>query len=131
MKNIYYQLWVDGIVNSKDYRNKERGWKFNVFWLLTVMNGLNVAVLFLWLDFFQIDISKFQINLNSNSLLSNFIEGFVNYVGPIAIVNYYAVFYKNRYLKLIERHSHYNGKFALYYSLISLLLLVGTVIFIW
>ncbi|TAJ12146.1 hypothetical protein DMA11_13895 [Marinilabiliaceae bacterium JC017] len=131
MRNMYYQLWVDAIVNSNDYKNKESGWKFNLYWLMTVINALNIGVLILWLDFFQVDTSKFQINIHSNSVLLSFIGGFINYGLPFAIINYYAIFYKNRYLKLIERYSHYNGRLALSYTFASLLLLIGTVIYMW
>jgi len=131
MRNVYYQLWVDGIVNSKDFKNNEPGWKFSVYWLITVMNGLNLAVLLMWLDFYQIYTYKFQFNVNHNSALLSLLEGVINYVTPFAIVNYYAIFYKNRYAKLITRYSDYNGRLALYYALGSLLLLVGTVIIMW
>ena len=131
MRNLYYQLWVDGIVNSKDYKNNESGWKFSIYWLLTVLNGLNVAVLFIWLDFFEIDTYRFHFNENYNSTLLNFVEGFLNYVAPIAVINYYLIFHKDRYKRLIIKYSHFKGRYALYYSIISLMILVGTVILTW
>jgi len=128
MRNIYYQLWVDGIVNSKDYKNNKSSWKYTVYWILTIANGLNLASLVVWLKFYQIELYTLEINLFPNSLLENVIEGFLNYIALIAIINYFVVFYNNRYLKLIKKYPDYNGKLAFFYVVFSILLLLGTII---
>ena len=129
MRNLYYTLWVDIIANSKGYKNKEPNWKATAYFLITVANALNFFVLLLWLDFFNINARKYLFIFESNSVLSSAFGGFVNFGLPFAIINYYAIFYKKRYLKLIAKHtSPYNGKFALTYILGSILLVVITVI---
>lgn len=129
MKNPYYKLWVDAIVNSKDYKNKESDWKASIYFLLTLTNALNFFVFLLWLDFFNINARNLLLSFDSNILLSSALGGLVSFGLPFAIINYYAIFHKNRYVKLIARYpSSYNGKFALIYVLSSILLVVITVI---
>ncbi len=131
MKNLYYILWVDTIVNSKAYQNKESDWKSTAYFLITVANALNFFVLLLWLDFYNINARKFLFIFDSNSLLLNALGGFVNFGLAFAILNYYAIFYKNRYLKLIVKYSSpYNGYLGLIYILGSILLVVITVIIV-
>ena len=128
MKNLYYALWVDLIVNSKGYKNKEPGWKLTAYFLITVTNALNFFVLLLWLDYFNIDAQKFLFVFESNSVLLSALGGFINFGLPFAIINYYAIFYKKRYLKLLANHSSpYKGRFALIYILGSILIVVITV----
>lgn len=129
MKNLYYQLWVDAIKNSKGFKNKEPNWKSNVFFLLTVASALNFFVVLLWLEYFNVDTHKYFLTFKSNNILSSAIGGFLNFGLPFAIINYYAIFYQNRYLKLIEKYpSSYKGKIALAYGLGSIFLVVITVL---
>lgn len=131
MKNIYYQLWVDGIVNSTSYKKKEHGWQSQVFWIITIANSLNMAVIILWLEAINLQIYKFEINLFANSLLENIIEGFINFCVPFSALNYLLIFYKKRYIKLIKKYDHFNGKYALIYTLLSIILLLFTMIALW
>jgi hypothetical protein len=129
MKNLYYALWVDVIVNSKGYKNKEPDWKATAYFLITVTNALNFFILLLWLDFFNINARKYLFIFESKSMLTSALGGFINFGLPFAIINYYAIFYKKRYLKLIAKHpAPYNGRFALTYILGSILLVVISVI---
>lgn len=129
MKNLYYTLWVDIIANSKGYKNKEPNWKATAYFLITVTNALNVFVLLLWLDYFNINARKYLFIFESKSLFASALGGFVNFGLPFAIINYYAIFYKKRYLNLIAKHpAPYNGRLALIYILGSILLVIITVI---
>ncbi len=131
MRNLYYLLWVDAIVNSKGFKNKEPNWKSNVFFLLTVAWALNFFVILLWLEYFNIDTHKYFLTFKYNSILSSAIGGFLNFGLPFAIINYYLIFNNSRYLRLIEKYpSSYKGKLTLIYGLGSILLVVITVLII-
>lgn len=130
MKNLYYLLWVDAIINDKSYKNKEPGWKLSLFGYLTTMNALNMFTVLFWLKFFNIYEHTFWFNLNSDLFSAGLIEAFFNSFLPFAIVNYLFVFRNNRYKKLIGRYSHFYGRLALFYSLGSICLLVTTVVLI-
>lgn len=128
MKNLYFALWVDAIVNAKDYKMKAPGWESSTFWLITTANVINVMMVLLWLNFFQIYKHNFFFNFHSDLFAVGLLEIFLNIFAPIGIINYFAIFFKERYKRLIATHHHYNGKLALYYTLISIFLIVATVI---
>ncbi|KAF0201207.1 MAG: hypothetical protein FD170_2815 [Bacteroidetes bacterium] len=130
MKNLYFELWVDAIVNAKDYKMNAPGWKSSTLWLLTTANALNVMLVLLWLDFFKIYKHNFFFNFHSDSFAVGLLEIFFNVFAPIGIINYFLIFFRDRYKRLMSRHTHYNGKLALYYSLTSIFLIVVTVIFV-
>lgn len=129
MRNLYYTLWVDIIENAKGYKDKDPDWKATAYFLITIANALNLFVILLWLDFLNINVRKFLVVFESNYFLSSAFGGFVYFGLPFAIINYYAIFHRNRYLKLIAKHSSpYNGRLALTYILGSILIVVITVI---
>jgi hypothetical protein len=131
MINIYCKLWVDAIVNSKGYKDNEDGWKSNLFWLITTANVLNVMFVYMWLNFFQIFKLKYLFNSSTNLVSSSLVEIFIMYYLPIVVINYFLIFRKDRYKKLIIKYSHYNGKLALYYGLGSLAIIVISVVIMW
>lgn len=130
MKNIYYLLWADVIANDKGYKKNEPGWKSSVYSIITIANAMNLFVILLWLDYLQIDIREhLYIVEPSRSVLSSAFGGFICFGLPFAIINYFAIFYKNRYLKLLQKYqSNFKGKLALAYVFGSILLVVVTVI---
>lgn len=130
MINIYYKLWVDAIVNDKEYKNNENGWKSSVFWLITTANVLNVMFVYMWLNFFQIFKLKYVFYASTNLVSFSLVEIFIIYYLPIVVLNYFLIFRKDRYKKLIIKYSHYNGKLALYYGLSSLALIVISAVII-
>ena len=131
MINIYYKLWVDAIVNDKEYKNNENGWKSSVFWLISTANVLNVIFVYMWLNYFQILNLQSIFNASTNLVSISLVEIFIIYYLPIVVINYFLIFRKERYKKLIIKYSHYNGKLALYYGLASLALIVISAAIMW
>lgn len=122
MKNYYYLYWVDAIVSIKTNSPKRRDWKFSIFTYTTMCNALNLWVVLLWLKYFNILSFKVQINLLPGTMLNN-AGGFIIYFAtPFILLNYFLIFYRDKYKKLIEIYPHKNGKFAMRYIFISVLL---------
>lgn len=131
MINIYYKLWVDAIINDKEYKRNENGWKSSVFWLISTANVLNVIFVYMWLNYFQILNLQSIFNASTNLVSISLVEIFIIYYLPIVVINYFLIFRKERYKKLIIKYSHYNGKLALYYGLASLALIVISAAIMW
>ena len=131
MGNIYYKLWVDVIANDKGYKNNEDGWKSVVFWLITTANVLNVMFVYMWLNYYQLYKLKHIFNASSNLVSISLVEIFIIYYLPIVVINYFLIFHKDRYKKLIIKYYHYNGKLALYYGLGSLAVIVISAVIMW
>jgi threonine/homoserine/homoserine lactone efflux protein len=128
MVNLYYLLWVDAIINAKEYKEEEPGWKFSVFWILTLMNAMNGMTLLLWLDYFGTCSYNDYILYTSDSFFLGMVIVFINWVIPFSIINFALIFYKDRYKRLIKKYPNKYGKFALGYSLSSIFLLVFTIV---
>lgn len=122
MKNCYYLYWVDAIVSIKTKNPTRKDWKFSLFTYTTICNALNLWVIFLWLKFFDIISLKVEINLFPGTILNN-ASGFIVYFAtPFIFLNYFLIFYQSRYEKIIEKYQHRNGKYAMGYVLVSVLL---------
>lgn len=131
MINIYYKLWVDAIVNDKEYKNNKNGWKSSVFWLISTANVLNVIFVYMWLNYFQIFKLKSIFNASTNLVSISLVEIFIIYYLPLVVINYFLIFRKDRYKNLILKYTHFNGKLALYYGLGSLAIIVISAVIMW
>lgn len=128
MINIYYQLWVDGIVNSKDYKKKSPSWKFLLFMIITICNSLNFYTIYLWLKFYGIFSYMIKIDFFPGTIFNNVVSFIVQFASPFILLNYFLIFYKDRYKKLIEKYHHKKGKLAMLYTLLSALIWLVTII---
>ena len=119
MSSIYYKIWVDGIVNSKDYKRKNPSWKTTVFFIITLSNSLNLVTVYLWLRFIGLIDLLIDLDISSNHYINNTVNFAIQFATPFILMNYFLIFYKNRYEKLIKRVSHKKGKLAFLYVLLS------------
>ncbi len=131
MKNIYYLLWVDAIVNNKDFKNKDSGWEYSVLWLITTFNGFNYLFIKMWLGYLNIYELESFFDFAGTSFILGLLEALLNFFLPVGLINYMAIFYNDRYKKLIVKYPHYNGKLVLSYIFGSVFLLFGTIVFMW
>jgi hypothetical protein len=122
MKNYYYLYWVDAISSIKANNHKRRDWKFSLFTYTIICNALNLWVVLLWLKYFNVLSFKVQINLFPGTILNSAIGFIIYFATPFILLNYFLIFYRDRYKKLIEIYPHRNGKFAMRYIFISVLL---------
>ncbi len=122
MKKYFYLYWVDAIVSIQTKKPKRRDWKFALFTYTTLCNALNLWVILLWLKFFNILSFKVEINLLSGTTLNSAIGFFVYFATPFFLLNYFLIFYRDRYKKLIVIYPHKNGKFAMGYIFFSVIL---------
>ena len=116
MKNIYYMIWADAILSFKKHHpNKE--WKFKLFIQVTWIHALNFWVIFIWLKFFNIlHIPLISIDVFPGELLNDFFAFTIEFALPFGILNYFLIFYNNRYEKIIQKCKDVKFKYALIYS---------------
>jgi len=122
MNNIYYQLWIDAIVNAKDYKEKKLGWKVSTFNMITLCNALNLFTIHLWLKLFSVFPYLFEINVFPGDKLDYGISFIIQFASPFIFLNYFLIFHKNRYKKLIRKHKDRKGKLAITYGMSSLVI---------
>lgn len=121
MGKIFYTYWVDSIVGFRNNNPDQVNWKIVVFIYNTTCNSLNLATIYAWLIFFEVsslDLVDFKIS--SIRSLNGFFNYTIQFASPFLVLNYFLIFHRNRYKKLINRYQNKNGKIALYYSMISI-----------
>jgi hypothetical protein len=119
---IYYKIWVDGITKLRSVPGNKGMWKFYSM----VFMSMAMAIMFAFLmAIFQRNIlgySFYFINIDifPGENLDAFVSGFIRFVLPFLALNYFLIFYKKRYEKLIVRYKAYDGKLFLSYFLASI-----------
>jgi hypothetical protein len=131
MKNYYYIIWSDAILSFRKYHPDRNDWKFALLFLNTWINALNWWIIFIWLKFFKIlIIPLLSINIFPGTLLNDFLSFSVEFALPFGVLNYYMIFYKNRYEKIIKKYHGVKIRYALIYSYtIVILALISAILY--
>lgn len=131
MNNIYYLIWSDAILNFRKHHPDRTDWKFALLFYITWIHALNWWIVFIWLKFFNIlYIPLIVIDVFSGSLLDKFVAFTIEFALPFGILNYFLVFYRNRYEKIIKKYNNYKIRFAPIYSItIALLAFVSAILY--
>lgn len=119
MRNWYYQIWVDCIIQGK---SSHKEWKFTSMILMSLAMGVNLVVIdgivqrhILGTNIYRLDIDVFP-----GKGLDAFLSFFILFMLPPIILNYILIFRKNRYEGFIKKHKTYKGKLFLSYVVLSL-----------
>ena len=122
MKNIYYLIWVDAILSFKKHNPRNKNWKITVFSINTWMNALNYWSLFMVAKYFKLFyIPLVQLNIFPGSSLDDFFNFTITFALPFAVLNYFLIFYNNRYELLISKYGRQKTKYAFINTLVSTL----------
>lgn len=94
----------DSINRYKAVNPKDKNWAPYVFSMNTFFNGLNLWVVLLWLKFFNIlSLDLYSIQVFPLEIPNNLFTFFV-FALPFAIMNYFLIFYKNRYKMILNKY---------------------------
>jgi|SRR5690554_1333565 len=117
MRGLYYKIWADAI--KRYWKNHpKQPWKLNVFIIMTWVHALNAFILILWLVFFKIlPVPVLELDFFPGNLIDAFLSFAVTFLPPFILVNYFLVFYKNRYKKIVIRYKDFKYNLAMIYSL--------------
>ena len=129
MKNTYYAWWADSIIRIRYYNPKMKDWKKRVFALNTILNASNYWVILVWLKYLNIiDIPILNINIFPGDVIDKVVSSIINFGTPFIVLNYFLVFYKKRYEKIVEQYQDRKQNIAFPYAIISMALSAITVI---
>ncbi len=120
----YYTLWVDCIIRFRSIPTNKDDWKYKSILLMTMAMALQLGLIITLLkmyifhsNFYDIDIKIFP-----GEKLNNFLNGFILYILPPLMLNYFLIFFNKRYESLTKKYHYHNGKYATTY-------MIGTFIF--
>jgi len=106
MRNYYYLFWADAIQRFKRYHPKKAHWEQKLLILISWIFTLAVLSTMLWLKYFHIyqgKIGIFGIFTTVGENISFILDMGLVFVS-IYIINYVLIFWRNRYLLLIEKY---------------------------
>lgn len=84
----------------------------------THINALNYWILIIWLKYFNIfTLPSIQIDVFPGHILNSFSEFVIEFALPFGIINYFLIFYNNRYVKIVEKYSNIKIAYATIYSI--------------
>ena len=131
MNNIYNMIWSDAIISFRKHHPKRKDWKSATFMLMTWMHALNWWIVFIWLKFFNIlNIPLISIDMFPSKLLDDFFAFTIEFALPFGILNYFLVFYNNRYDKIIQKYKDIKFRYAPVYSFtIVILAFISAIIY--
>ncbi len=131
MKYIYYLIWTDIITSARKRLPERTDWKFSLFVLITMCNALNLFTIYIWLKFFSIISFLIKIDFFPGTMLDNATAFFIQFASPFILLNYFLIFYKDRYKKIITKYPYKNGRVALIYGICSIWIGFISIILYW
>ena len=123
MRNPYYVFWADAIRRYRKHHPNDKDWDARVFVLNTWVHGLNFWTIVLWLKYFGIlIIPPLEIDLFPGDLLDNLIAFIIEFVLFWGILNYFLIFHKKRYKKILLKYGEFKTNYAVIYGITITLL---------
>jgi hypothetical protein len=125
MMKYYYLLWADAIHAAKSghYKND---WQFKTGFAMSVLMFINVKTIQAWfkMDFMWLNIPGWAETRHLQSPLN-----LINWWLPFALINYYFIFYKDKWKDIEKKYPHSNKKLIWVYFPLTMILGFGTVVF--
>ncbi len=129
MRNIYYSIWVDAIVNIEKNSKHKKDWKFFSMLYMTLLNALNLGVVLMLLSYiFSLKVIWIRFTMLPGTMLNSFASFIIQFAMPFILINYALIFYRNRYKGLIQKYADKKGKLFATYLLSSIGLFTACVI---
>ncbi len=105
-------------VLEKNPKSTEKEIKYSLLLLVSFVNSLNISVIFLLLQLFQITNIRYQnIITSSDERFNGAITYFLIFYLPFIVINYLLIFRNNRYLELLKKYSTPKYKYGNVYIL--------------
>jgi hypothetical protein len=136
IKKFYYSVWVDAILQLQQSplveSSVKKHWKFYSQFFISLLMGFN----FMFISFFMpkiINLFEIQINIFQKIELNYLLIGLLVFFLPMIIVNYFLIFWKDKYKIIITNYKFHNGRLFKHYCMLSifipmLVLVIGFII---
>lgn len=120
--SFYYKVWVNCIVKLRSRPENVGMWKYMSIMFMSIAMAVNFTFIMAILqrNIIKNNFYDIKVNILPGTILDSFIKGFILYFLPFLLFNYFMIFYKNKYKRLIERYEYHNGKLFIVYFLLSL-----------
>lgn len=124
---MYYQIWASALSGIREH-SEDHSWKWKIFVLITFVNSLNAFTVLLWLKYFEV--------FNYPILIVNFFPPFdsslsflLSFTLPFIVMNYFFIFHREKYKKILIKYSNTPKRVALLYVNITVVSTFVTAMF--
>jgi hypothetical protein len=130
--NWYIEIWADAIAKAKSTNNGYSN-KYKMLTLLvafSIAQGFNLVSIYFLIS----NLIKFNPLITFDVFPGNYLDtslsGFISFYLPFFIINYFLIFYKNKYERIIEKRRLFSGGKAFVFYFFSSGLLFFLIIFL-
>lgn len=117
MRNYYYIYWADAIQRIRKFHPQKKNWKTSIYVFNSWIHALNLFIVFLWLKYFHLLTVKLpEINIFPGDMIDGALSFALVFATPFFILNYFLLFHKDRYKKIVDKYHVENGNYAGPYS---------------
>jgi hypothetical protein len=118
--DLYYKIWVDGIVKLRSRQENKGVWKFYAMIFISLAMAMNLVLFMVILQEYILKHWFYDINIDiGKSRSKGFLKFFILYGAFPVLINYLLIFKNNRYEALIKKYKYYNGKLFVWYIMVS------------
>lgn len=130
MKNPYYAFWADAIIRSQK-AHPERDSKWAMLIVFSSLFSYNICTFIPWMGYFKlVTIPILELNISSARSMNAFLAYSIEFVLPFFVLNYYLIYYKNKYVKLIEVHTVGKTNYIMIYAILTVVFfIISTVLY--
>lgn len=120
MKNYYYVFWADVLHRARASNPEGGNWKTFSLFFISFIQGLNLFIFFIWLNYFGIDIPLIRVNVFELGAIDKVLSFLIEFISLPLIINYLFVFQNKRYKYVLENYPLGKKKNSANYSMIIL-----------
>ena len=122
MLGLYYKIWADAIISTREKRAEAGSWKAYTLVLMSLLMGLNLFTFFIWMKKLVNHYLPlvFRVSIFNARLINDFLSVVLTLFIPFLMLNYLLIFANNQYETIISRFGSNGGKLYRKYVLISL-----------
>jgi hypothetical protein len=125
IRNIYYVLWADVVIRIKRSHPENNDWKHISLFLMSFIFSLNIMILISWLKYFSvIDIPLLHFNLTPIKSINTPISLSIEFLMPCYLINYFLIFYKDKYHNILEHYPETKIKYSVIYVFSIIILFI-------
>jgi hypothetical protein len=115
---LYYELWTDCIKKARSLPKNKSDWKIYTLIFMSMAMALNLGfILILLILHFDARFYYYPVPIDvfPGTKIDAFISFFISFLLPFLLINYYFIFYKEKYKEILLKNKYRNGKLFLSY----------------
>lgn len=104
---FFYKIWIDTILFEKSKNLNDNSWKGFSLSIMSLLLGINIATVYAIFILFGIDVITFvwmKLSFIENSAIKNVCWSILMMFIPAFFINYFLVFYNNRFYALMVKY---------------------------